>query len=91
MRSFTFTREIARSPAEVFAFITDFRNAPRWRNLVRSIEVIGNGPVRQGSQLAVTLDVMGKEMRVVSDVVAFEPPRRLGQRNVANGVAGTFE
>jgi hypothetical protein len=91
MRSFTFTREIARSPADVFAFITDFRNAPRWRNLVRSIEVIGGGPVRQGSQLAVTLDVMGKEMEVVSDVIAFEPTRRIGQRNVAHGVAGTFE
>ena len=91
MRSFTFTREIARPPGDVFAFITDFSNAPRWRNLVRRIDVIGNGPVQQGTELAVTLDVMGKELQVVSEVFAFEPPRRIGQRNVANGVAGTFE
>ena len=91
MRSFTFTREIARPPAEIFAFITDFSNAPRWRHLVRRMEVIGNGPVRQGTQVAVTLDAMGKELQVVSEVFAFEPPRRIGQRNVANGVAGTFE
>ena len=91
MRSFTFTREIARPPADIFAFITDFSNAPRWRNLVRRMEVIGNGPVRQGTQVAVTLDAMGKELQVVSEVCAFDPPRRIGQRNVANGVAGTFE
>ena len=43
MRSFTYTREIARPPEEIFAFITDVSNAPRWRNLVRRMEVVGGG------------------------------------------------
>ena len=91
MRSFTFTREIARPPEDIFAFVTDFSNAPRWRHLVRRMEVIGNGPLREGARIAVTLDVMGKERQVVSEVSAFEPPRRIAHRNVASGVAGTFE
>ena len=90
MRSFTFTREIARPPEDIFAFITDFSNAPRWRHLVRRMEVIGDGPVREGARVAVTLDVMGKERQVVSEVFAFEPPRRIGHRNVSLGRRRNF-
>jgi len=91
MRSFTYTREIARPTEEIFAFITDVSNAPRWRNLVRRMEVVGGGPLRQGAQVAVTLDVAGREQQTLSEVCAFEPPRRIAQRNVASGVAASFE
>jgi hypothetical protein len=91
MRSFRYTQHIDRSPEEVFAFMMDFSNASRWRNMVRSIEVVGGGPVRQGSQLLLTLDLMGKTRQYVSELWAYEPPRRIGQRNTAEGFSGTFE
>ena len=91
MRTFTYTEHIDRSPDAVFAFIMDFSKASRWRNLVRSIEVVGGGPPREGSQLAVTFDTGGHSRTVVSTIWAYDPPRRLGQRNTEGGITGTFE
>ena len=69
----------------------DFSKAPRWRNLVRTIEVVGGGPPREGSQLEVTFDVAGHSRTVVSTIWAYDPPRRLGQRNTEGSITGTFE
>jgi hypothetical protein len=91
MRSFTYTEHIERSPQDVFAFMMDFSKAPRWRTLVRRIEVVGGGAMRQGAELLLTLDVMGNSRQYVSEVWAFEPPRRVGYRNTASNVSGTFE
>jgi hypothetical protein len=91
MRTFTYREHIDRPPDEVFGFIVDFSKASRWRNLVRSIEVVGGGPPREGSQLAVTFDAGGHPHTVVSTIWAFDPPRRLGQRNTDSGITGTFE
>ena len=37
------------------------------------------------------MDVMGKVREAVSEVWVYDPPRRIGMRNTANGVTGTFE
>jgi uncharacterized protein YndB with AHSA1/START domain len=91
MRSFTYTEHIERTPEQVFAFMMDFPQAPRWRSLVRRIEVIGGEPVRQGSEVLLTIDVMGKTRQVVSEIWSYDPPRRLGFRNTADNITGQFE
>jgi len=91
MRSFTYTEHIERTPEQVFAFMMDFRNAPRWRSLVRRIDVVGGGPVHQGSEVLLTIDVMGKTRQVVSEIWSYDPPRRLGFRNTASKITGQFE
>ena len=53
MRSFTYTIHIDRSPETVWAYMMDFNQAPRWRNLVRHIEVLTPGPLRVGSELKI--------------------------------------
>ena len=65
MRAFTYDTHIDRSPEQVFAFMMDFSNAPRWRNLVRSLELITPPPLGVGSELRVTMDVMGKTRQVL--------------------------
>jgi hypothetical protein len=91
MRSFTHSAHIDRRPEELFAYMLDFRNAPRWRSLVRSIEVVGGEPVQRGSRLLITLDVAGRERSAISEVWSCDPPRRLGFRNTASNVTGQFE
>jgi hypothetical protein len=91
MRSFTYSQHIDRTPEQVFAFMMDFKSAPRWRSLVRRIDVVGEGPVRQGSEILVTIDSMGKTRQVVSEVWSYDPPRRLGFRNTASNITGQFE
>jgi hypothetical protein len=48
MRSYTYTIQIDRSPEHVWAYMMDFSKAPRWRNLVREIEVLTPAPRRFG-------------------------------------------
>src|ERR1041385_8555202 len=60
MRSFRFSQQIDRTAEEIFAFMMDFRTAPRWRNMVRRMEVAGPGPVREGGKILLTMEVMGK-------------------------------
>jgi Polyketide cyclase / dehydrase and lipid transport len=91
MRTFTFTEQIGRAPADVFAFMMDFNTAPRWRNMVRRMEIVGGGPPRQGSKILVTLDVMGKTVQIESELWLYDPPHRFGQRNTRGGFASTFE
>ena len=91
MRTFTSEEHIARTPEHVFAAMLDFSNAPRWRSLVKKIEVVGGGPVRQGSQVLVTMDLMGKVKQGISEIWRYDPPRRLGFRNTASSVTGQFE
>lgn len=91
MRAFRYDQHIERPQEEVFAYMMDFRTASRWRNMVRSIEVVGGGPVHEGSKLLMTMDVMGETRRGESEVWRYEPPHRVGQRNTRSGVTGVFE
>ncbi len=91
MRAFRYVQRIERPPQEVFDFMMDFSTASRWRNMVRRIEVVGGGPVQQGSKLLMTMDVLGKTVQGESEVWCYEPPHRVGQRNTRSGVTGVFE
>jgi Polyketide cyclase / dehydrase and lipid transport len=91
MRAFRYVQHIERPQDEVFAFIMNFGTASRWRSLVRRMEVVGGGPVRQGSKLLMTMDVLGKTLQLESEVWCYEPPHRVGQRNQRSGVTGVFE
>jgi uncharacterized protein YndB with AHSA1/START domain len=91
MRAFRYTQHIERPREQVFDFMMDFSTAPRWRNMVRRMDVVSGGPVRVGAQILVTMDVMGKTMQLESEVWRYEPPHRVGQRNTRFGVTGVFE
>ena len=91
MRSYTYKIQIDRSPETVWAYMMDFSKAPRWRNLVREIEVLTPGPLRVGSDLKITFDVQGRVRKAVSEVWAFEPARRFCVKNTEQNVTGMFE
>lgn len=73
--------EISRPPADVFRFVSDPRNDPRWCPKVRSVEQIGSEP-GQGSRWAVVhKPVPGRpERRMEMTCVAFSPPSRIEWR-----------
>ena len=65
---------IARPPAEVFDYFVDFSKASRWRQYVRTMERLDDGPLRAGSRLRVTMDLMGEEYVFEMDVLSCERP-----------------
>ena len=91
MRSFRYTIHIDRSPAHVWAFMLDFSKAPLWHNLVREVKILTDGPIRPGTELQITFDVLGRVRTARCDVSAFETARCFGLRNIEENVTARFE
>lgn len=77
---------IARPPADVFAFIADPANLPRWDPAIREVRRTEDGPVRLGSGLNVTAEEGGRRVAVAMRVIAFEPGRAFGVAATYGGV-----
>ena len=71
------TESIARSTADVFAFIADVRNDPRWHTDVLEARLLDGAAVAKGSRFEiVTKPVMGVSGGTVT-VSVYEPPSRI--------------
>jgi uncharacterized protein YndB with AHSA1/START domain len=68
---------IARPPAEVFAFIADVRNDPRWHTDVLAAKLIDGSSVEMHSMFAIeTKPVMGVSGGTI-EISEYEPPKRI--------------
>jgi len=65
---------VKATPPELFAFVSDGANEPRWHTDVLAVESLKEGPPRLGSTFAWTLNFMGKRTSIM-EVVEFEPDR----------------
>jgi uncharacterized protein YndB with AHSA1/START domain len=72
---------IERAPAEVFAFIADFENSPKWQSMVSASEKLSDGPVGPGSRFREYAKAMGSKGWVTLDITSYEPERRIGYRS----------
>lgn len=67
---------IARSPQEVFDFITDPAKIPVWDASVVAAEQVGTGPIGPGTRTRGTSKIMGRHFDWVTEATQFEPPTR---------------
>jgi uncharacterized membrane protein len=65
--------EIARPAREVFAYLEDVTNNPKWLKGMRSCAWTTDPPVRVGSRYEQTAHFLGKEIRTNFEVIAHEP------------------
>lgn len=66
---------IARPPAEVFAFVSDMTNAPRWQSGLREVRRLTPGPLRVGTEHDFVRRFAGREVASRNRFVAFDPDR----------------
>jgi len=89
------TVEIARSPEEVFAYVTDPSRFTEWQDAVVSARLQGDGPIGQGSRIAMTRRFGKREQAMTSELTEYNPPRSYAFRVVDGPVRaigkGTFE
>ena len=78
MFSRTIAITIARPIEEVFAFVSDARNRPRWDESVDSEELTSPEPVGVGSTIRTRMRSMGRDYELGWEVVEHDPPT--GQR-----------
>jgi uncharacterized protein YndB with AHSA1/START domain len=82
------TVEIRRPPPDVFAFLADVANLPRWQSSVK--EVRGGGTFGPGGRVTETREFLGRRVRSTLEVTAFEPARELSLRVIDGPVALTI-
>jgi uncharacterized protein YndB with AHSA1/START domain len=90
MAGFEMSERIARSPREVFDFITASDNAPRVVPSVKSMVKLTEGPVGVGTRYRETRLMNGKEAQAELDVVEYEPGQKYAMRNLTEGIETVY-
>ena len=86
MHAFDNTVTIARPAGEVFAFLADFQNVPRWNYAIEQTRKLSPGPVRVGTAYRQTRTIPRRSEEGF-EVTVFEPPSRLA----IHGRIGPFQ
>jgi uncharacterized protein YndB with AHSA1/START domain len=76
--------EIARSPDEVFSYVTDPSRFAEWQHDVVSLRIEGGSPQRVGSRFTTTRRIGGVERTMTQEITEINHPRSWA----AHGVAG---
>ena len=86
MQTFENTVTIRKPAEEVFAFLADFENIPKWNYAIEETSKTSAGPVGVGSRYRQTRSVPGRSVEGF-EVTVFEPARRLAM----HGQIGPFQ
>ncbi len=82
MASFEMTVEVDRLPDEVFGFVSDLSNDPKWRREWERAKPLTEGPIGVGSSCALYAKVFGRQTESVYEVTEFEASRIVKWRTV---------
>lgn len=66
--------EIDRSPADVFAYVTDPSRFAEWQDAVVSASLEGDAPVQQGSKMRMTRTMGWREQTMTAELTQYEQP-----------------
>jgi uncharacterized membrane protein len=73
---------IERPADEVFAFVAEAENNPRWRSYVVETTWLDDGPMRVGRRGRQVSRVLGRPMSVIAEIVDWDPPRHVAWQAV---------
>lgn len=95
MIKFAVTTVINRSVDEVFAFMTDVRNEPKWIPGVLEAEQTSEGPVGVGTTYYELVELLGQQVELTFEVTEYEANRKFSARSTVGlfdgSVMNTFE
>jgi uncharacterized protein YndB with AHSA1/START domain len=77
MINVTGTVAVSRPSAEVFAFLADPANAPKWQSELSHSELLTDGPVRLGSKFKEVIKFLGRPIELICEYVEFEPGHKM--------------
>jgi len=77
MLKFRTSVTINRSPEEVFSFVSDFENEPKYQREVETTTKISEGPIGVGTTFCDVVRVMGLRLKSTYDIIEYEPSRSL--------------
>jgi carbon monoxide dehydrogenase subunit G len=74
---------VDRPLQEVFDFLSNPLNLPKWQAMVGSIEQATPGALGVGSKYNVHAEMLGRKLDGVMEITAYEPPAKFGFTNQA--------
>jgi|SRR5215211_1671297 len=79
-----FQREtvINRPVEEMFDFVTDARNEPRYNPRILNVEKTTPGPIGRGTHFVLVSKAMGRPMAVEYEITAYERPWRMTSHTI---------
>lgn len=86
MRRVQRTAHIAATPAEVYAFLAEPANLPRWQAGIVAAERTSPPPTAVGSTAKIVLELMGQQVTAEIIVREAEPERRLALASSVSGM-----
>ena len=78
---------IDRPAQEVFAFVSDHTNAPRWQRGVLDVHRETEGPIGVGTRHTLVRAFMGRRMEASNEFTEYEPNRLVSFKITADSVA----
>lgn len=74
---------INRPIAEVFAYMTDLRNAPEWQSGLLEMRHTSEGPVRIGTKFVGVRRFLGRKIESTMEIVEHEPNTKLAWKTIS--------
>lgn len=78
--------EIARPPAEVYAYLADPAHLPDWQEDVEEVRGVPGGPLPAGATFTEVRSFLGKRAESTLEVTVAEPGREFSLRTVSGPV-----
>ena len=83
------TVEVARTPEDVFAYLTNVSNLPAWQSGVHSAQIEDAGPPRTGARIRESRHMLGRELNTTLEITGYDPPRTFALRALNSPVPFT--
>lgn len=74
---------VDRPVPDIFDFLSNPLNLPKWQKMIATIEQITPGEPAIGTKYKVSAEVLGRKIDGKMQITAFEPPHRVGFVNQA--------
>lgn len=86
MINFEISTLVDKPIEEVFTFLSNPLNTPKWQAMIKKVEQLVPGAIGVGSKFNVQAEMMGRAMMGVMEVKTFEPPNKFGFANKSGPV-----
>ncbi|MEI7849340.1 MAG: SRPBCC family protein [Chloroflexota bacterium] len=83
MITFDLSTLVDRPMPEVFTFLSNPLNLPKWQMMIANIEQVTPGAPGVGSKYKVAAEIMGRKIDGLMELTTLEPPTRFGFTNQA--------
>jgi uncharacterized membrane protein len=75
--------QINRPVEEVFAFLSNFENNPRWQSTSVEAKKISDGPVGVGTTYQAVTSMLGRRINSEQEITEYEPNRLVSRKSTA--------